>query len=145
MLLFETLKNQKFDFLNSNTCFCSRLYGSTNYPMSDNNLSNVLVKQQEKSKWAKLVWNSRLIETWVCGFFFLGKEVIGLCSMQFNALGKRSQTGEQWASWHKSAAHWSNNFHKGGNLQLFYSKKNPVKKIEVLMQFNLWVQCTQKH
>ena len=27
MLLFETLKNQKSDFLNSNTCFCLRLYG----------------------------------------------------------------------------------------------------------------------
>ena len=30
MLLFETLKIKKSDFLNSNTCFCSRLYGSTN-------------------------------------------------------------------------------------------------------------------
>ena len=48
-------------------------------------------------------------------FFLEGKEVIGLCSMQFNALGKRSQTGEQWASWHKSAAHWSNELHEGGN------------------------------
>ena len=28
MLVFETLKNKKSDFLNSNTCFCSRLYGN---------------------------------------------------------------------------------------------------------------------
>jgi hypothetical protein len=28
MLVFETLKNKISDFLNSNTCFCSRLYGS---------------------------------------------------------------------------------------------------------------------
>ena len=27
MLVFETLKNKKSDFLNSNTCFCSPLYG----------------------------------------------------------------------------------------------------------------------
>ena len=27
MLVFETLKNKKSDFLNSNTCFCSQLYG----------------------------------------------------------------------------------------------------------------------
>jgi hypothetical protein len=31
MLVFETLKNKKSDFLNSNTCFCSRLY-STYFP-----------------------------------------------------------------------------------------------------------------
>ena len=30
MLVFETLKNQKSDFLNSNTCFCSRLYSMLN-------------------------------------------------------------------------------------------------------------------
>ena len=29
MLVFETLKNKKSSFLNSNTCFCSRLYGNT--------------------------------------------------------------------------------------------------------------------
>ena len=28
MLVFETLKNKKSDFLNSNTCFCLQLYGS---------------------------------------------------------------------------------------------------------------------
>ena len=28
MLVFETLKNKKSDFLNSNTCQCSRLYSS---------------------------------------------------------------------------------------------------------------------
>ena len=28
MLVFETLKNKKSDFLNSNTCSYSRLYGS---------------------------------------------------------------------------------------------------------------------
>ena len=27
MLVFETLKNKNSDFLNSNTCSCSRLYG----------------------------------------------------------------------------------------------------------------------
>ena len=27
MLVFETLKNKESDFLNSNTCFYSRLYG----------------------------------------------------------------------------------------------------------------------
>ena len=27
MLVFETLKNKKSDFLNSNTCFCLRLNG----------------------------------------------------------------------------------------------------------------------
>ena len=27
-LVFETLKNRKSDFLNSKTCFCSRLYGN---------------------------------------------------------------------------------------------------------------------
>ena len=29
MLVFETLKNKKSDFLNSNTCFCSQLYGNS--------------------------------------------------------------------------------------------------------------------
>ena len=28
MLVFKTLKNKKSDFLNRNTCQCSRLYGS---------------------------------------------------------------------------------------------------------------------
>ena len=32
MLLFETLKIKKSDFLNSNTCQCSRLYG--NHPFA---------------------------------------------------------------------------------------------------------------
>ena len=77
----------------------------------------------------------------MCGFFFLeGKEVIGLCSMQFNALGKRSQTGEQWASWHKSAAQWSNNFHKGEKFAIILFEKKILSKIKViglcLMQFN---------
>jgi hypothetical protein len=34
MLVFETLKNKKSDFLNSNTCFCSRLYGRFFFEMS---------------------------------------------------------------------------------------------------------------
>ena len=33
MLVFETLKNKKSDFLNSNTCFCSRLYGRITFPI----------------------------------------------------------------------------------------------------------------
>ena len=31
MLLIETLKNKISDFLNSNTCFCSQLYGILKY------------------------------------------------------------------------------------------------------------------
>ena len=59
-----------------------------------------------KEKTGKLVWNSRLIETWAgVDFFLLRKEVIGLCSLldAVQCTWKRSQTGEQWASWHNSA------------------------------------------
>ena len=40
MLLFETLKIKKSDFLNSNTCFYSRLYGIRGYVSTSEQISS---------------------------------------------------------------------------------------------------------
>ena len=49
MLVFETLKNKKSDFLNSNTCFCSRLYVSVS-------VTSLLEDSTEESGFMKDFW-----------------------------------------------------------------------------------------
>ena len=43
MLVFKTLKNKKSDFLNSNTCSYSRLYGTYVHTLNSNDFKLITV------------------------------------------------------------------------------------------------------
>ena len=61
MLLFETLKNQKSDFLNSNTCFCSRLF--LVYLHFTKHWSNFILKSHKN--WILTSNENKIVQKWI--------------------------------------------------------------------------------
>ena len=71
MLVFETLKNKSFDFLNSYTCFCSKLYGNWKELIFE---TTYFILQQSDTKVI-----SKRTNTISNTFLFSGQCVIRIC------------------------------------------------------------------